>query len=136
MVAVDSIPFDFVRRINDDTVLIQYRDGSGFAFLNLRHPKKPAIRKTDYAFTDTYIEPLDSTEKGHLILPDLDANQDYKVYRAKDPVLLATVKQVRQILVDPVNGATYLLGHDGLTVVRNPRIESRAEFSCVIDSVD
>jgi hypothetical protein len=39
------------------------------------------------------------------------------------PTPLATIKQVRHKLVNEETGTTYLLGSDGLTVIRRPRIE-------------
>jgi hypothetical protein len=45
------------------------------------------------------------------------------VSNPEHPVPLATIKQVRHKLVDEETGTTYLLGSDGLTVVRRPRVE-------------
>ena len=36
-------PFDFVKAVGDNAVLIRYRDGSGFALLNLSHDRRPVL---------------------------------------------------------------------------------------------
>ncbi|HTF67103.1 MAG TPA: hypothetical protein VK638_30905 [Edaphobacter sp.] len=51
-------------------------------------------------------------------------SQDYQIVDRKHSVVIATVKQVLQQLTDHASGAIYLLGEDGLTVIRHPRYES------------
>jgi hypothetical protein len=39
------------------------------------------------------------------------------------PTPVATIKQVNHKVVNEETGTTYLLGSDGLTVIRRPRVE-------------
>jgi hypothetical protein len=51
---------------------------------------------------------------------------DYQVVDISNPAgptPLATIKQVKHKVVNEETGTTYLLGSDGLTVVRRPRVE-------------
>ena len=41
------------------------------------------------------------------------------------PTLLITVYGVQATITDPETGATYLVGRDGLTVVRRPEVEQQ-----------
>lgn len=52
--------------------------------------------------------------------------RDYQVVdisSPSEPTLLATVAQVKHKLVKDDTGTTFLLGSEGLTVIRRPRIE-------------
>jgi hypothetical protein len=54
------------------------------------------------------------------------AAHDYRVADVSTPAHptpLATIKQVTHKVVNEETGTTYLLGSDGLTVVRRPRVE-------------
>jgi hypothetical protein len=44
------------------------------------------------------------------------------------PTPLATIKQVKHTIVDGDTGTTYLLGSDGLTVIRRLRVEEDYEI--------
>jgi len=51
---------------------------------------------------------------------------DYHLMEVSDPAHpapVATIKQVKHKVVNEETGTTYLLGSDGLTVVRRPRVE-------------
>jgi hypothetical protein len=55
---------------------------------------------------------------------------DYQVVDTSNPsgpTPLATIKQVKHTVIDEETGTTYLLGSEGLTVVRRPRIEDDYE---------
>jgi hypothetical protein len=52
--------------------------------------------------------------------------QDYSIVDASNPgapQLLGTVKHVKTEIANESMGTTYLLGEDGLTVVRRPAVE-------------
>ncbi|MGC2548241.1 MAG: hypothetical protein WA426_20535, partial [Silvibacterium sp.] len=124
-VALDSpAPFDFVQRIGIHAVLVRFRDGSGFEILDLSRPKEPVLKGIEAPASETYIEPTSIRGNTHSSSYRAADIQDYQIVDRKNSVVLATVKQVQQQLNDFASGATYLLGQDGLTVVRNPRIES------------
>jgi len=55
------------------------------------------------------------------------APKDYQVvnsYEPRNPKLIETVKQVQKI-TDGSTGAVFLLGEEGLTIVRQPRVEEQ-----------
>ena len=54
--------------------------------------------------------------------------RDYQVVDTSnpaDPFLLYTVKQVNATLSRNETGTTFLLGHDGLTIIRRPQVEDQ-----------
>ena len=116
--------FDFVQRIGTHAVLVRYRDGSGFGILDLLKPKSPILKAVDAPASETYIEPVNLQSVATQAVDGMLGVQDYQIIDRKNAVVLETVKEVHQELSDFATGATYLLGQDGLTVVRNPRIES------------
>ena len=124
-VTLDSpAPFDFVQRIGTHAVLIRYRNGSGFGILELTKAKAPELKGVDASAMETYIEPVDIQASADGSPSREVAAQDYQIIDKRDSTVLSTVKQVHQELNDFASGATYLLGQDGLTVIRNPRAES------------
>jgi hypothetical protein len=109
--------------------LLRYRDDSGFAILDLGKPKKPSLKSVDAPSSETFVEPVSVLQGEHGSHPTSTDIEDYNIVDKKHGQVVSTVKGVRQVLTDYVSGATYLLGQDGLTVVRHPRIES-AIFPC------
>ena len=121
--------FEFVRYLNDRTELIRYRESRQAAVLDLSNPKSPTLKSVDDLSQPGQTETLDQTAlvmiNGHYRYVG-SVPHDYRlmdVSNPEHPVPLATIKQVRHKLVDEETGATYLLGSDGLTVVRRPRVE-------------
>lgn len=121
--------FEFVRYLNDRTELIRYRESRQAAVLDLSNPKSPTLKSVDDLSQAGQTETLDQTAlvmiNGHYRYVG-SVPHDYRlmdVSNPEHPVPLATIKQVRHKLVDEETGATYLLGSDGLTVVRRPRVE-------------
>jgi hypothetical protein len=119
--------FDFVRYLNDRTELIRFRDGGQLAELDLREPKSPTLKAS--LGTTGNMESL-----GQSSLMMINAHYRYvggvgHDYRLMDvshpahPITVATIKQVKHKVVNEETGTTYLLGSEGLTVVRRPRVE-------------
>lgn len=119
--------FDFVRYLNHRTELVRFRKSQQFAVIDLREPKSPTL-------TIVNNEPGHTESMGRTGL--LTINEPYKyvssdahdyslmdVSRPEHPTPLATIKQVQHKVVNEETGTTYLLGSDGLTVVRRPRVE-------------
>ena len=132
---VGSIPlespgaFDFVRPVGEGAELIRFRDGKGVAVLDLHHPKKPQMRIVSGIMESGATEPLG--ERAFLMI-----NEPYDYVRAvprdyqvidistpSEPVLIATVKAVKHRIANQGTGTTFLLGSEGLTVVRRPSVE-------------
>src|ERR1700722_6067062 len=119
--------YDFVRYLNHRTELIRFRESQQFAVIDLREPKSPTLKIVND-------DPGRTESVGRTGL--LTINEPYKYvtgeahdYRLMDvanpehPTPLATIKQVKHKVVNEETGTTYLLGSDGLTVVRRPRVE-------------
>ena len=122
--------FDLVRFLNDRVELVRFRDSGQLAELDLREPKSPTLK-----ITNGVSEPAHTESLGQTGLVMINAHYHYvggavaHDYRVADvstpahPIPLATIKQVKHKVVNEETGTTYLLGSDGLTVVRRPRVE-------------
>lgn len=132
--------FDFVRPLGGSAELIRYRDDQGVAILDLHSAKKPAVKLIPGLTNSGATESLGET--GFVMI-----NEPYNYVRAvprdfqvidisspENPVLLTTVKQVRHRLRKDDTGTTFLLGSDGLTVIRRPRIEEEYQAEQVESS--
>lgn len=133
--AAGSVPinapgaYDFLRYLSDRTELVRFRDSQQLGELDLRDPKSPTLRTGSSLSTTGRTESLGQT--GVVMI-----NAHYRYvggeghdYRLMDvsnpvhPVPLATIRQVKHKVVNEETGTTYLLGSEGLTVVRRPRVE-------------
>jgi len=130
-------PFDFIGPLDGVSELVRFRDGGGFAALDLKTAKSPALRSVGDLPRTHVIEPgggggllLASASLGAFTPPA----RDYEVVdtsKPSAPALIATVKQVVQRVVDSYTGATFLVGSEGLTLIRCPNAEDklRAQMS-------
>ena len=122
--------FDFVRPLDGHGELVRFRDNKGVALLDLHKVKAPSLRMISGLSESGSTESLGET--GFLIV-----NEPYNYVRAtprdyqvvdisspSEPVLLATVKEVRHEVVNANTGTTFLLGSEGLTVVRRTSVEN------------
>jgi hypothetical protein len=122
--------FDFVRPVGGRAELIRFRDGKGVAVLDLHTAKRPTVKMisglSDSGSTESLgerafmmiNEPYDYTRA---------VPRDYQVIdisAPSDPLLLTTVKEVKHQVVNADTGTTFLLGSDGLTVVRRLSVEN------------
>jgi hypothetical protein len=120
--------FDFVRPIGDHAELVYFRDSQKEAVLDLRKAKKPVLRMISSV---TNLRPAETlgvngllvTSQAHQYVPA--AAHDYQVIdiAASVPTRLVTVKDVKHRTTNDETGTTFLLGSDGLTVIRRPRVE-------------
>lgn len=124
-VSIDAAsPYDFVQDLSGSTVLIHYRDHSGFAVISFKNYKEPVLTKgPDYM--------SDSTAQSYgahgLLLVSSNAPaapiqaEQYQILSASDspaPAPLATISGVTQRLDRSQTGTIFLLNNDGLNVVR------------------
>jgi hypothetical protein len=121
--------FDFVRPLGDGAELVYFRGSQKEAVLDLRKTKRPVLRMistaTDLGAADTLGESgLLVTSKAHTYVPAV--GRDYQVIdiAASAPTQLATVKDVRHRVTNNETGITFLIGPNGLTVVRRISVES------------
>jgi hypothetical protein len=123
-----------VRELSGRSELVRFRDSGQLAELDLREPKKPALKSTSSLGEAGYSESLGQTG---LVMINTRYRyvggavaHDYRVVDVSNPAHptpLATVKQVKHKIVNEETGTTYLFGSDGLTVLRRPRVEEDYE---------
>jgi hypothetical protein len=131
-VTVDApAPFDFVETVGRHTELIRYTDGSGNALLDLSKPKLPGIKTMAATNNEAYILPIregGSGISGVVTKPYVSgAPADYQLILPSRTQQVLTIRAVIQQLKDEANGTTYLLGSDGLTVIRDVKREQDLE---------
>lgn len=124
-----SAAYDFVRYLNDRAELVRFRDSGQLAELDLRKPKSPALKSEGTLGESSHTELLGQTGlvmiNGHYRYVAGVAH-DYNlvdVSNSAHPTPVATIKQVKHKVVNEETGTTYLLGSEGLTVIRRPRVE-------------
>jgi hypothetical protein len=122
-------PFDFIQPIGQFSELIRYRDGSGTAVLDLSKAKSPRLKAIDAPAGEAYIIPISDNEFGDNATSsgrhEARLARNYKIVEPSAPETVFIVKDVVQQQTDEGNGTTYLLGADGLTVVRSLKTERR-----------
>jgi hypothetical protein len=133
--SVSAIPleargaFDFVEALNDHGELIRYRRNGGIAVLDLTKAKKPMLHTvtSEAGFVTT-----ESVGRSGFLAtsgPHREVNltaQDFQLIDLSGrsgPAVLTTIKQVNHRVTNDETGTTFLLGGDGLTVVRQPSVE-------------
>jgi len=124
-----SSPYDFVEAVRDSAVLIRYRDHSGFAIINFRKVKTPVLTAAPEFEHPAYAEHIGSnglllTSATHPVAQAEDPTYElFDTSNPSKPTRLATVDGVQQRLDRTETGTTFLLGKDGLTVIRRPHVE-------------
>jgi hypothetical protein len=121
--------FDFVRPLGGHGELVRFRDSRSVAVLDLHKLNEPTLHMINGLSEGGTTEELG--ESGILMV-----NEPYDYVRAtprdyqvvdisspSEPMLLVTVAQVKHKLVKNDTGTTFLLGSEGLTVIRRPRVE-------------
>jgi hypothetical protein len=123
-------PFDFVRPVGSRAELIRYRDDKGVAVLDLHAPKKPVVKVIAGLSQSGSTQSIG--EQAFMMIDEpynyiRAVPRDYQVIdisSPSDPHLLTTVKEVKHQVVNEDTGTTFLLGSDGLTVIRRPSVEN------------
>jgi hypothetical protein len=126
--------FDFVRPLGDQAEIVYFRDSQKEAVLDLRKAQRPELRAistvTDLGHAGTLGENgLLGTSQVHAYVPAIA--RDYQVIdiAASAPTQLATVKDVKHRVTNDETGTTFLLGSDGLTVVRRLSVENNYKLN-------
>jgi hypothetical protein len=121
--------FDFVRPVNDRDELIRFRQSGNVAVLDLTSAKRPALRPMPAMADFGVAEPL--SQNAVLAVAEQSSYvpavaRDFQVIdfsTPSNPVVLTTIKDVKHRLTNDETGTTYLLGSQGLTVIRQPGVE-------------
>jgi|SRR5580704_379390 hypothetical protein len=121
--------FDFVRPLGNNAELVYFRDGQKEAVLDLRNARRPVLRMIPATTDFGPAEPLGEsgflvTAQAHQYTPAVA--RDYQVIDVAGsiPTQLATVNDVKHRVTNDYTGTTFLLGTDGLTVVRQLSVEN------------
>jgi hypothetical protein len=121
--------FDFVRPLGNNAELVYFRDGQKEAVLDLRNARRPVLRMIQATTDFGPAEPLGEsgflvTAQAHQYTPAVA--RDYQVIDVAGsiPTQLATVNDVKHRVTNDYTGTTFLLGTDGLTVVRQLSVEN------------
>jgi hypothetical protein len=122
--------FDFVGPLGHNEELVYFRDGQKEAVLDLRKAKKPVLRMISATTDLGPAEPLGeggflATDQPYKYVPAIGRN-NYQVIdiAASAPTQLATVEDVRHQVTNNETGTTFLLGPNGLTVLRRLSVEN------------
>ena len=122
-------PFDFVRPLGDNAELVYFRESHKTGTLDLRKAKKPILRtipgSTDLATAEQLGQTgLLATNSSYNYVPVIA--RDFQVVDISPavPATIATIKDVKHRVTNDETGTTYLLGAEGLTVVRRVSVEN------------
>ena len=126
--------FDFVRPIGDHAELVHFRDSQKEAVLDLRKAKSPVLRMISTATNLGSAETLGQsallvTSQSYQYTPAVARNYQVIDIAASVPTQLATVKDVKHRATNDETGTTFLLGSDGLTVVRRLPVEEEYKMN-------
>ncbi len=130
-------PYEFLGPISHSTYLVRFYNGDGMAVLDLRKPKAPSLKRLNAFQNGSQIESLGRSAFLLASAEPLDIQhnaRDYQVVDTSnpiDPTLLYTARQVSATLTCEETGTTFLLGSEGLTIIRRPQVEEkyRSELS-------
>ena len=126
-------PYDFVQAASNSTALVEYRDHSGFAVISFKEYKQPVLVQTQWE----YPARSESLGSNSLLLASSPApsvaapDPRYQVVDLSNPTkpaTLSTIDGVTERLERQDTGTLFLLGSNGLTVVRRPRVEEEYEI--------
>ena len=126
--------FDFVSPLGDYAELIRFRDGQGEAVLDLHKAKAPTIKIVPGPKFHNLADRL--VGDGFTIANQANAQSDanahnYQIFAtvySREPEPVYEVKQVRHEITNDETGTTFLLGADGLYVIRRPAVEEEHEI--------
>ena len=122
-------PFDFVGLVGRSSILVRFRNNEGMAVLDLKHARLPVLSKVNGLQSSGPVEPFGETAflaRSEDLIEQPEHPRDYQVVdtsHANSPVLLDTVRMVSCKLAREETGTMFLLGSEGLTIIRRPHVE-------------
>ena len=126
--------FDFVKSLGPSSALVCFRDNSGSGIMQFRHPKQPALAAAPGLRQASRAEQVGTfgllVTNGERTQGDTP-ERDIQVVDLSSgtPTVLANAHNVHQEIVDAATGAHFLLGSEGLTVVRQPDVEAQNDLA-------
>ena len=121
--------FDFIRPLGNNAELVYFRDGQKQAVLDLRKARRPVFRVISTAANFGSAESMGqsallATTQPYNYVSAVGRNYQVIDISASVPAQLATVDDVRHQVTNDETGTTFLLGPNGLTVVRRLNVEN------------
>jgi hypothetical protein len=125
-------PFDFLQALDDSSVLIHYRDLSGFAIVNFKKYKQPTLTAVDLPESASVRilgrDTLLLTSSGASNAPSEGRRCTViDISNPQNPSSVVVIAGVKQELERSETGTMFLLNKDGLTVIRRPTVEEEFE---------
>ena len=130
-------PFEFGEPVGDSAILLRFDNNQGVAVLDLHKATAPVLKTVNGLQYAGHAEPLG--ESTFMVTNNNQVNsasvsRDYQIVdasNAANPVLLYTANLVTRTITREETGTTFLLGQNGLTVIRRPHVEEeyQAEVS-------
>lgn len=129
--------FDFVRPLGNKAALVRFRKDNRLAVLDLTKIKTPVLHPLadDSGLSSLSLDhPLGDavylgTRQNNAYVPAVP--RDYQVVDLSTPAApaqIATIRQVKHEVTNPETGTTFLLGSDGLTVIRRTDVEQEHQI--------
>ena len=130
-------PFEFAEPVGTSSILIRFDNDKGVAILDLHKAKAPVLKTVSGLRYSGHAEPLGESTfmvTNNVTTELARAPREYQVVdalNATKPAVLYSANLVTRTLTRDETGTTFLLGQNGLTIIRHPRMEEeyQAEFS-------
>ena len=121
-------PFEFAEPVGTSAVLLRFDNNQGTAVLDLHKANAPVLKAINGLQYTGRAESLGESTFMVTNTPNALAtvSRDYQIVDASNPanpVPLYTANSVARIITRDETGTTFLLGQNGLTVIRRPRVE-------------
>jgi hypothetical protein len=133
-------PFEFAEPVGTSAILVRFYNNKGVAVLDLHRAKAPVLKTISGLQYSGHAEPLGESTFIVTNKPSMDLaneSQDYQIVDASNvanPVLLYTANLVTRTITRDETGTTFLLGQNGLTVIRRPRVEQEYQAEQVSEN--
>lgn len=122
-------PLEFAEPVGTSAILVRFYNNQGAALLDLHKAKSPVLKTISGLHQPGHAEPLG--ESTFIVANDAPidtkrAPRDYQIVDASNttgPAVLYTETLVTRMITRDETGTTFLLGQNGLTVIRRPRVE-------------
>ena len=127
-------PYDFAQSLSRSAALVRYRDGSGWAILDFKKYKEPAVVAAPELPNQSSIQTLGRnaltfSSADNLSTPARDDRFDVVDFSdPSKPRSLLTVHGLKQRVEREETGTLFLLASDGLIVIRRPSVEEEYEI--------
>jgi len=126
-------PFEFAEPVGTSSILVRFYNNQGVAVLDLHKAKAPVLKTINGLQYSGHAEVLGESTFMVTNASPMDlahVSRNYQVVdesNAANPLLLYTADLVTRTTTRDETGTTFLLGQNGLTVIRRPHVEEEYE---------